>query len=313
MILLSDKKVKLKIPINNNNYNNCNNYNNYNKNINNSYEKKNLILIEDYEIVNKYNNNNIINKEKEKKEIKGLKEIKELKEINSLKELKRINSYSYFTKEKEKEKKFPIIKDSKIINEKIFDININNINEINKELNKIKIDKFNDNDNDKAKDYYKENDKDKYNIYMDKIKEEHIKVDQDVIKKENYYSKLRELGENLYQKNSKKNNNNKIKVKDKDKDKDVDYNNEGDLRSTCRLMPIGLIRSPNSGEFCKYNLFDEYNINNNIKEFLIIKNEKDENKNFPKRKFSPRTFENKKNNPFLKHKIINEFISRIKY
>jgi hypothetical protein len=141
---------------------------------------------------------------------------------------------------------------------------------------------------------------------MDKIKEEHIKVDEDVIKKENYYSKLREIGEDINSKNSNK----------KFKDKYKQTNKEGDLKSSYRFMPVGLIKSPNSGEFCKYNLFDEYNNNNKNKnifqEFLKKKSDKFNDKNFPKRKFSQRTIEYKKNNPFLKHKILNEFISRIK-
>ena len=83
-------------------------------------------------------------------------------------------------------------------------------------------------------------------------------------------------------------------------------------------MPVGLLKSPNTDEYCKYNLYDEIHNENNkanhlksnaINGNLSACNNKSKSKR--KRLLTPRTLGNMKNNPELKFKIINDFIQKI--
>lgn len=169
--------------------------------------------------------------------------------------------------------KFPIIKDSKIKNISNFD------KTLTEDFNKIKAENENSIEN-----------------YL--FPEDNYKVDNDVIKKESYYSKLREIGETMYSSTLNKNFSKK----------NVDLK----LKTTGKFMPVGLIKSPNSGEFCKFNLFDEYK---QVKDDMNNKYKNDNNegnKNIIKRKFSARTIEAKKNDPILKNKILRNFMNNLK-
>lgn len=220
MILLSEKKVKLKIPPNSN----------LNKNVN-------------------------INKTQDK----------------TLEPIIKINKKEEIIKTPQNEiKQYPIVKDSNLKN----DINKSFL----EDFQKINLEKGRDN----------------YSTFNEL---ENFKVDQEVIKKENYYSKLREIGKNLYP-----------------IDKTFKRRIQIDCKSIVNFMPVGLVKSPNSGDLIKYNLYDEYNIDKIDTKNTKKKNEESESviKISPKRKYSARTIEAKKNDPILKQKVLNEFISRIK-
>lgn len=84
-------------------------------------------------------------------------------------------------------------------------------------------------------------------------------------------------------------------------------------------MPPGLIKSPNSEEFCKFNLVDELSndpLNSPLitKEKVPIDQEENKNKsiNENKRLMTPRMLITKKNTPEIKQKVLNDFIEKLK-
>jgi hypothetical protein len=85
-------------------------------------------------------------------------------------------------------------------------------------------------------------------------------------------------------------------------------------------MPPGLIKSPNTGDLYKFNLYDELYSDPTHIEYLrklaladhqILNNFNKENLR-KKRLLSSRMLINKKNNPEIKFSILNHFIDKIK-
>lgn len=145
-------------------------------------------------------------------------------------------------------------------------------------------------------------------------KEDHTKLDDEIIKKEKYYKKLMEL----------KNAGNKSQ--DALKSRIILPNNlklqtdntVGDKTGTDRFMPVGLIKSPNSGDFCKYNLYDELYSYTKKKEEENLRKDNIANKQAKEKAqntdiISEKSLLNKQNLSSLKEKILDDFIAKIKY
>lgn len=140
------------------------------------------------------------------------------------------------------------------------------------------------------------------------LKEEKIKVEEDVIKKEFYYRRLNKKGEKedalIEQDLIKDYQKQKILITDK---KPLDT-----------YMPPGLVKSANSGDFYKFNLYDEIKIDSKTDNLTNSPNKLDkrykeiENIKQAKRVMTPRMLIYKKNDPEVKFKVLNDFIDKFK-
>lgn len=142
-----------------------------------------------------------------------------------------------------------------------------------------------------------------------KLKEEKIKVEEDIIKKEIYYNRLHVINKKEEEPATKS-----------EKDLISNYKKSKilitDKKPLDTYMPPGLIKSPNSGDLYKFNLYDEIkrdskNVANNQPLNKIIANIEN-NKKEKNRVMTPRMLSLKKNDPEVKFKVLNEFISKIK-
>jgi len=151
------------------------------------------------------------------------------------------------------------------------------------------------------------------NLY-NKLKEEKIKVEDDIIKKELYYKRL-----HIINKKEEANNNEDL-IKNYHKYKILIT----DKNPLDTFMPPGLIKSPNSGDFYKFNLFDEIKVadsknnaldggsSNKLNNRNIKNVDEESNKKNKERVMTPRMFIFKKNDPEIKFNVLSEFIEKIK-
>lgn len=142
--------------------------------------------------------------------------------------------------------------------------------------------------------------------------EENKKIDEELIKKEIYYSRLQCIN-NIEKKPESIIEKGLISQFYKQKKLVTDK------KPLNVYMPPGLIKTPNSEEFCKFNLVDELSEeppNSPLKTKEQIPIEQDENKNKSinenYRPMTPRMLITKKNTPEIKLKVLNDFIENIK-
>lgn len=148
--------------------------------------------------------------------------------------------------------------------------------------------------------------------YYTKLKNEKIKVEEDVINKDNYYRRLLVI-------NKKENNSEVLNEKDLIKNYQKLKILVTDKKPLDTYMPPGLVKSPNSGDFYKFNLYDEIkkdensnNLDNSPDKIHNLKRNENEKHKQLKRLMTPRMLIFKKNDPDVKFKVLSDFIDKIK-